>query len=184
MAQQQESCNPLWPLHERSAVLWCVPHPLRGPLCHLLVSISQGLRGKSKAFMWIIQGCFRRWRQRRNTGRLVLVHFLIVRQAMKATRLGCFDHTRMKETALLRAHQGIIVNTALCGYLAAAWNHQKAAHRHQQKYKPTPVAYSICSEALCKIQWKQHPAWGWFLEINPFSLIRVIISTLNTWLHF
>lgn len=121
----------------RSAVLWCIPHPLRGPRCHLLVSISQGLWGRSKVFSWIIQGCFRRRRKRRNTGRLVPVLFLIVWQAMKATRLGCFwpykDGGNSTAQSTPRNH---------CKY-STVWisgsclePSESSTHRHQQKYKP------------------------------------------------
>lgn len=48
---------------------------------------------------------------------------------MEETKLGCFWPSKDGgNIALLRAHPGIIVNAALRGYLAAAWNHQKAAH--------------------------------------------------------
>lgn len=61
-AKQQESCNPLWSTHERSAALQSASHPLRGPLCHLLVSISQRLWRRGKVSTWMIQGCSRRRR--------------------------------------------------------------------------------------------------------------------------
>lgn len=60
---------------------------------------------------------------------------------------------------------------------------ESSTHRHQQKYKPQWQTL-FAQKHYVKFNEKQHPAWGWFSEIYPFSLIRATIFTLNTWLHW
>lgn len=72
---KEEYCYPPWSINEVSSLMVCPPHPLRTPLCHLLVSLSQ-LRSSSKASTLSTQGCFTWSRKRRNTGRFILAQLL------------------------------------------------------------------------------------------------------------
>lgn len=177
----QESCYPLWSINEVSGLTVCVP-TLWGPLCITSRSVfprrfEEAARLPRGLLKDVLDG---QGKRRTLGGAFQRTYFLLVLQETKSYKIKLFL-TILRRTAsrmikdegntwLLRAHYGIISNTALCGYLTAAWNHYKAAHTYTKNTNTD--AYCICIQALCKIQWKQHPPCCWFSEIKSILIYQ------------